>query len=166
MEISEKIRHLRKKLKLSQEEFSAKINISRSNLGNIETGNVGVTPRVISDICSAFNVSRDWLTSETFNDDDAIFANTFEVYINDVCQRLNLNSFGKRALLAYLQLSETEQDALAKFAELIVAGKDTSGYIEMLSAARGGESDSKKITTDAETAAKLDTLPDKSHDFD
>lgn len=163
MSVNDRIKHLRKTiLSLSQEEFAEKINISRSNLAGIETGRVGVTPRVIADICTSFGVSRDWLENEIGD----IFAVTFEAYINDVCQRLNLNDFGKRALIAYLQLSETEQNTLAKFAELITAGKDTSGYIEMLSAARGGESDSKKITTDAETAAKLDTLPDKSHDFD
>lgn len=62
MEPYERIRQLRKKvLNMTLEEFSNKINISRSNLGNIETGRIGLTERVLSDICRSFNVRQDWI---------------------------------------------------------------------------------------------------------
>lgn len=62
METWERIRHFRKSiLKMSQEEFAGKVNISRSNLGNIETGRVTLTERVISDICNTFSLSEEWL---------------------------------------------------------------------------------------------------------
>lgn len=59
--VQERIRLLRKKLKLTQDEFSKKINISRSNLCNIENGTIGITNRVIADVCTIFNVSENWL---------------------------------------------------------------------------------------------------------
>ncbi|HBM76088.1 MAG TPA: XRE family transcriptional regulator [Clostridiaceae bacterium] len=66
MEIYERIKILRKdELHLTQEEFSSKIKISRSNLGSIEVGRISVTDRVISDICFAFNVNEDWLRNGT-----------------------------------------------------------------------------------------------------
>ncbi|HBF1879829.1 TPA: helix-turn-helix transcriptional regulator [Clostridioides difficile] len=52
---------LRKILKLTQEEMSASLKISRSNYGNIETGKVGLTERVKSDICDIYNVNKGWL---------------------------------------------------------------------------------------------------------
>lgn len=161
MNINERIKHLRKNLlNMSQEEFSEKLNISRSNLAGIEVGRVGVTPRVISDICNSFGVSRDWLENENGSE----FADTFDSYIENVCTRLQLNEFGKRALIAYLQLSETEQKALAKFAELIAEGKPTDNYTEILSAARGPNSQgAEKIKLDSETLEKLENAPDKSH---
>lgn len=68
--ISERIKYLRKNvLKMTQEEFAARINISRSNLGNIEVGRIVATDRVISDIADAFGVSESWLrdgTGDTF----------------------------------------------------------------------------------------------------
>ena len=68
--ISERIKYLRKNvLKMTQEEFAARINISRSNLGNIEVGRIVATDRVISDIADAFSVSESWLRDgigETF----------------------------------------------------------------------------------------------------
>lgn len=56
-----RIKQLRKELDLTQEEFANQINISRSNLGNIEIGRISVTDRVVDDICNAFNVNHDWL---------------------------------------------------------------------------------------------------------
>ena len=60
----ERIKYLRKQvLDLSQDDFSKKINISRSNLGNIETGKINLTERVLSDICRTFQVKKDWITT-------------------------------------------------------------------------------------------------------
>ena len=47
---------------MTLEEFSTKINMSRSNLGNIETGRISLTERVLSDICRIFHVNPGWIT--------------------------------------------------------------------------------------------------------
>lgn len=58
----ERIRHLRKNmLHMTLEDFSKKIHLSRSNLGNIETGRISLTERVLSDICRTFHVNPDWI---------------------------------------------------------------------------------------------------------
>ena len=62
MESYERVQYLRKELlKLTQQDFSKELNISRSNMGNIETGTIALTDRVISDICVKFNVNETWL---------------------------------------------------------------------------------------------------------
>lgn len=62
MSISERIKYLRKTvLNKKQEAFAEAIKMSRSNFGNIESGRINPTDRVISDICDAFGVSEDWL---------------------------------------------------------------------------------------------------------
>ena len=62
--MNERIRYLRKSiLHISQDDFAKEIGISRSNLGNIETGAVNLTERVISDVCRVFNVNETWLRS-------------------------------------------------------------------------------------------------------
>ncbi len=62
MEINERIKCLRKNyLHLSQEDFAARLKISRGNLSNIEINRVNITDRVISDICREFNVNEEWL---------------------------------------------------------------------------------------------------------
>ena len=60
--MNERIRTLRKNLGLTQEEFSAKIGLSRNFIAQIETGTKEPSERTIKDICREFNVSYLWLT--------------------------------------------------------------------------------------------------------
>ena len=64
MNINERVKCLRKEeLKISQEEFAKKINISRAGLASIEAGNCNVTSRIVSDISRVFGVSETWLNT-------------------------------------------------------------------------------------------------------
>lgn len=66
MEPYERVKYLRKELlKMKQEDFAQNIKISRSNLGNIETGKVALTDRVSQDICDVFNVNIEWIKTGT-----------------------------------------------------------------------------------------------------
>ncbi|UTD07099.1 helix-turn-helix transcriptional regulator [Treponema denticola] len=61
--LQERIKLLRKKLDLNQEEFAEKIGLKRSALSLIEIGKNPLTEQNIKLICLTFNVSRDWLES-------------------------------------------------------------------------------------------------------
>ena len=56
-----RIRHLRKQLNLSQQEFSEKIHISRSQLSYYESGTVNIPERSQNEICEKFGVNIEWL---------------------------------------------------------------------------------------------------------
>ena len=61
--ISERIKYLRKEiLNLTQQKFVQNLNISRSNLAGIETGDPAPTDRVIKDICRIHNANEEWIT--------------------------------------------------------------------------------------------------------
>lgn len=60
--IGDRIRYLRKDiLNLTLKEMSSALNISLPNLGNVETGRINATQRMISDICRVYNVDPVWL---------------------------------------------------------------------------------------------------------
>jgi transcriptional regulator with XRE-family HTH domain len=59
--INQRIKQVRSVLQISQIEFSKKIFIGQSSLGEIETGTRNVNDRIIQLICSQFNVNKDWL---------------------------------------------------------------------------------------------------------
>ena len=60
--VGERIRFLRKEhLDLTLKEMSEKLNVSLSNLGNVETGKIKATDRLLSDICREYGVSIAWL---------------------------------------------------------------------------------------------------------
>lgn len=125
MEISERIKVLRKDiLKLTQQDFSEALNMSRSNMGNIEIGRIAVTDRVISDICEKFNVNEEWLRNGTGNifveltKDQELATFVAQVYKEDE------NSFKRRLLSVLSSLSEDEWGLLADIAEKIAKEKD------------------------------------------
>lgn len=55
-----RLKELRKFLKLTQQEFGAKIGLSKASIGNIENGVINITDRNISLICSTYNVNETW----------------------------------------------------------------------------------------------------------
>ncbi len=107
MKSYERIKYLRKKiLDLSQEEFSKKINISRSNLGNIETGRISLTERVISDICRVFHVKQDWVVEGI----EPIFEENNDPLDTKILKLYsNLTDKNKKYLYGYIQRLLEEQ---------------------------------------------------------
>lgn len=87
-------------LAITQDQFAKSINISRSNLCNIETGRINVTNRVINDICSVYGVSESWL----YTGKGEIYANTENVYLLESHTDVNTRI---RTLRLHLKLSQT-----------------------------------------------------------
>lgn len=107
MEIYERIKYLRKvELKLSQDEFARRINISRSNLGNIENNNINLTNRVLSDICRAFCVNQEWILHGT----EPVYDKSRSALIEQFNELLpQLTEENKLILYGYLQRLLDEQ---------------------------------------------------------
>jgi transcriptional regulator with XRE-family HTH domain len=66
-EMNERIKELRKELRLTQQEFADELKISRGNIGAYEVGKNAPSDAVVSLICKTFNVNEDWLRSGAGN---------------------------------------------------------------------------------------------------
>lgn len=124
MKINERIKHLRKnELKMTQQSFSKRIKLSRSNIGNIETGEVSVTDRVVLSICEEFGVNEDWLRNGT----EPIFIDkSREEEIAEIMAetlKLDVSINSERIMKALAKLSEKELEALAIIAESLAEKK-------------------------------------------
>lgn len=120
MNIGERIRHLRKnELKMTQDDFASKIDISRSNIGNIEIGRIAVTERIISSICREFNVSEEWLRT---GNGEMFVPLTRNQLITDFVSNLIMedDTFKKRLVEALVKLDESEWEVLEKLAESLI----------------------------------------------
>ena len=60
-----RIKELRKTVKLNQTNFADQIHVSQDSISKYEKGERELTDRVISDICREFNVNEEWLRSGT-----------------------------------------------------------------------------------------------------
>ena len=120
MNINERLKYLRKNiLKISQEELAEKLNVSRSNIGNIETGRIALTERNIAIICNEFNINEEWLKNETGN----IFKNNSQSLDNKL-KNLGLDEFGANIAKSYLSLDEYEKKSVQKFILNILKKQD------------------------------------------
>jgi transcriptional regulator with XRE-family HTH domain len=94
MNISDRIKYLRKERGESQEAFASKIEISRGNLSQIELGNQLPTIKILSDIARIYNVTLDWLIEGKDVPNDVHF---------DVHQKPNI----KKPVLTYDMVQES-----------------------------------------------------------
>lgn len=59
--MNERIKILRKQLKLTQEQFASKLGVKRAAIGLVETGYNNVSEQLIKLICFNYEVNEDWL---------------------------------------------------------------------------------------------------------
>lgn len=115
LEIYDRVKYLRKDfLHLTQDEFSKKLNISRANVANIESGRVSITERTVQDICRIFSINEDWLR---FGHGDIERppmgkGNELVELIADLVQ--TDDDFSKQFIIEYLKLSDDEKEVIKK----------------------------------------------------
>ena len=68
--IAERVKEVRKKSKMSQQEFGKCLGVSRDVIGNIEYGRVEPKDLFIDHLCHIFSVSREWLLTGNGNMSD------------------------------------------------------------------------------------------------
>jgi DNA-binding XRE family transcriptional regulator len=121
MEMYQRLKELRKNiLKMTQQEFADSINISRSNIGNIEVGRIAMTDRIVSDICDKFDVNENWLRHGEGN--PLVEKTRHEEIANFIGGVLKDEdeSFKIRLISSLAALDEDEWVVLEKFAESLI----------------------------------------------
>lgn len=112
--MGERVRELRKTLRLSGEKFGEKIGLKKVAVSQIETGRNNLSEQNILAICREFNVNEDWLrygTGEMFKDmtlDEEIIS-----FIGDI-QWDASTTFKKRFISAVAKLNDEEWKVLEK----------------------------------------------------
>lgn len=138
MEIGDRIRYFRKDVqRMTQAEFAEKINISRSNIANIEKGNVGTTDRVISDICTTFSVSEEWLRTGQGD----MMRETDETLFTAFARRYDLSADEQAVARYLLSLSSAERQHILHY------------VLKVADAVRGNVPDSGTPEKDAQQKA-------------
>lgn len=109
MEIWERIRYFRKDvLNMTQADFANKVKISRSNLGNVETGRISVTDRLLIDICNAFSLSENWLRTGQ----GEMYEETETTLFAAFAKQYDLSEAEQKAARYLLQLSSQERQQI------------------------------------------------------
>lgn len=76
MDLSEKLKLVRKTNNLTQAEFANSIGISRGNLANIELGKVMPSQVFVNCVSLMYNIDKKWLLDDSNNDLSALNKST------------------------------------------------------------------------------------------
>lgn len=118
--MKDRIRLLRKELKLNQTDFGERIGVKQASVAGYEAGIRTPLDAVITSICREFNVSEDWLRTgkgEMFlptTRDDEIAKMTTDLFKEEE------DSFKTRLILTLSKLDENEWALLEKIAKKLV----------------------------------------------
>lgn len=117
MGINDRIKLVRKELRLSQIDFSFKIGLSQSRLAAVEANKGNVTERTIKLVCSEFNVSEHWLRTgegDMFNPPDSM--------VDGLVGKFDFPAIVAQMLRAYEGLDQAQQAAVLHYARRVIAG--------------------------------------------
>lgn len=83
--VIERLKQLRKVLKMNQTNFAMQLGITQTAYSMIENGNNPLSDRHIKVICSAFNVNENWLRT---GEGDMFFSSPYEKEFTEVFSNL------------------------------------------------------------------------------
>ena len=107
----ERVREIRKNLKLTLEEFGKNLNVQRSAISKIENGDRILTDRMIRDICREYHVNYDWLV---YGDGD-MFEDLSGTVLDDLCTEYDCDSTDRKIIEEYLKLDTKSRQVLKDY---------------------------------------------------
>lgn len=117
-DLNQRIKEVRKNLKLSQEEFGNRLGVTRGAITNIEYNKIEPKPLFVELICNTFNVNEHWLKTgegemfEILSKEDAIAE-----FIGSVLREKD-DTFKKRYIQMLSRLDEKGWEALRLIGEM------------------------------------------------
>ena len=115
--MNERIKLLRKSLKMTQDDFSSRIGIRRNTLSQIENGVNNVTDQIVRLVCTEFGVREEWLRT---GEGDMYPPLDRKQEIAKLTKQLLLeeeDSFKNRLISALAKLDESDWEVLAKLVD-------------------------------------------------
>lgn len=123
--MKERIKELRRILKLNQADFGSRVGVKGNTIGNYELGLRNPSEAVIFSICREFNINETWLRTgegEMFNDLD--LENQLMIWMGRVASSED-DDFKKKLLYILMNLTENQWDTFEDFAKKLVLGDIT-----------------------------------------
>ena len=119
--MNERLKLLRKTLKLSQDAFAERIGMKGSSISLLESGGRNITEQVIKSICREFNVDYIWLATG----DGEMFVDTDDDFIERIDRiMVGEDDARKNFFKALLEASDEDIAAFQRIIDLFASKKD------------------------------------------
>lgn len=131
--MNERLLKIRKSLRLNQEEFGKKIELSKPSISALENGTREITDRTVKLICTEFNVNEDWFRTG----EGEMFIETDSSILTELATQYNLDSLDISIIELYAKLKPEDRKTMKNFVKAIA----------------------KSIKDDEEIATTIDEVP-------
>lgn len=111
MSVNDRIKEIRKHLKLSQTVFGEKLGVGRGVIANLEMNITEPKELFIDLICNTFNVSHEWLKTG----EGEMFTADHETIVDKLIKEYDLDDIDESIIKSYLNLSGSERSAVKKY---------------------------------------------------
>lgn len=112
--MNERLKQLRTKLGLNQEDFGKKIGVTRSAICNYENGSRTLQEQTIKSICREFNVDYLWFTTGE-GGEEVKFTDLPKTILDELAMQYELTEDEKSLVQDFLSLTKNERSTLLKF---------------------------------------------------
>ena len=107
----ERIKLLRKALKLSQDAFGKKLGITGGGISKIENGERALTEQMALAICREFRVNYYWL----MDGEGDMFTGTPTSVVDEIAEDYNLDELDKKIIEKYLDLNAEQRQVIKDY---------------------------------------------------
>ena len=110
-----RIKLLRKELKLSQDAFGKKLGVTGTAVSRIEKGERSLTEQMALSICREFRVNYFWLTEGKGD----MFTGTPETVVDEIAEDYKLDKIDKKIIEKYLELSPEKRAVIKEYLKCV-----------------------------------------------
>lgn len=147
MKIKDRIKEIRRKNNLTQQEFANKLGIKRNTIATYETGKSNPSDSAVVLICKEFNISEDWLR----NGKGEMSNPTAESELDALTKKYGLSYNARILIEKFINLKSEQQDAVINYIKDIARALDDSDITSPLST----NTTTTEIASDNESSMKL-----------
>ena len=124
--MNERLKQLRKALKLNQVDFGAKLSLTGSAISRYESGVNAMADNIVLLICREFDVNEEWLRYGT----GSMFSQKNMDLIEQLSDKYDLGLYGRQLLETYLELSDSDKRAVERFVANLTANVEKAENLE------------------------------------
>lgn len=107
----ERIKEIRKTLKLTLEKFGEKLGVSKGAISAIETGTRNLTEQMAVAICRTYNVNYDYL----MEGEGEMFSNVPQTVLDELCKQYDCDATDRSMIEEYLKLDAASRNVLKDY---------------------------------------------------
>lgn len=118
----DRVKDVRKTLKLTLEEFGKKVGVTKQTVSRIENGINNLTDQMVKSICREFNVNYDWL----MDGKGEMFSDLPQTVLDELCLQYELDDLDRFIVELYVGLPKDVRDGIKAMAKDLIQKRNTS----------------------------------------